>query len=75
LGIFSGDALTDLLANEARHALSQLLPTLPLLSLEHQCVLEVGAGSCILSAYLANKGLDVTALEPLGHEVDRLTNV
>ena len=58
------------LVNEARFGLSRVLPTLSSLSCENPDVLEVGAGSCILSAYLASKGLHITALEPLGPEFD-----
>lgn len=61
--------LCELQVNEARFGLSRLLPVLSSLGRESR-VLEVGAGTCILSAYLASKGLRVTALEPLGPEFD-----
>jgi SAM-dependent methyltransferase len=56
--------------NEARFGLSRILPVLSIINTEDIDVLEVGGGSCILSAYLASKGLRVTALEPLGPEFD-----
>lgn len=56
--------------NEARFGLSRILPALSALGVERPAILEVGAGSCILSAYLASAGLSVTALEPLGPEFD-----
>jgi SAM-dependent methyltransferase len=56
--------------NEARFGLSRVLPTLSSFNSRTVEVQEVGAGSCILSAYLAGKGLHVTAVEPLGPEFD-----
>src|SRR5262245_49201736 len=64
-----------LCANEARFGLSRLLPILPSSGIESLEVLEVGAGSCLLSGYLASKGLRVTALEPLGPEFDFFTEL
>ena len=61
--------------NEARFGLSRLLPILPSSGLENLDVLEVGAGTCILCAYLASKKLRVTALEPLGPEFDFFTEM
>jgi SAM-dependent methyltransferase len=63
-------AFDDTMINEAAFGLSRLLP-----ALEEQRargrrlgrqvrVLEVGAGSLILSSYLAVRGLEVTAVEP-----------
>lgn len=60
----------EMFVNEARFGLSRLLPILSAVDLEMLNVLEVGAGSCLLSAYLASCGLRVTALEPLGSEFD-----
>src|ERR1700730_19340889 len=51
--------------NEARFGLSRVLPTLSSFNSRTVEVQEVGAGSCILSAYLAGKALHVTAIEPL----------
>ena len=58
------------MVNEARFGLSRVLPVLSSLGRDHPEVLEVGAGSCILSAYLASRNVRVTALEPLGPEFD-----
>jgi SAM-dependent methyltransferase len=49
--------------------LSRLLPVLSLFDHSPELI-EVGAGACILSAYLASTGLSVTAAEPLGPEFD-----
>lgn len=68
--IFPKEPMSDRFVNEARYGLSRLLPSLVSLHREHLDVLEIGAGSCILSAYLASKQLSVTALEPLGPEFD-----
>jgi 2-polyprenyl-3-methyl-5-hydroxy-6-metoxy-1,4-benzoquinol methylase len=51
--------------NQAKFGLSRILPVLSRLPGQNVRVLEVGAGSMLLSAYLASKGLNVTALEPL----------
>src|SRR3984893_6361607 len=61
--------------NEARFGLSRVRPILSSYALESVEVLEVGAGSCILSAYLASKRLHVTAVEPLGPEFDFFTDL
>jgi SAM-dependent methyltransferase len=71
--ISPGGAISELLVNEARFGLSRLLPYLPSSGGCDLHVLEVGAGSCLLSAYLASKKLRVSALEPLGSEFDFLT--
>lgn len=51
--------------NQAKFGLSRILPVLSRLAGDNFRVLEVGAGSMLLSAYLASKGLNITALEPL----------
>jgi SAM-dependent methyltransferase len=51
--------------NQAKFGLSRILPALDRLTGSDFRVLEVGAGSMLLSAYLASVGLKVTALEPL----------
>ena len=51
--------------NQAKFGLSRILPVLSRPAGDNFRVLEVGAGSMLLSAYLASKGLNVTALEPL----------
>src|ERR1700730_13288928 len=56
--------------NEARFGLSRVLPILSSVDPQTMEILEVGAGSCMLSAYLASKRLHVTAVEPLGPEFD-----
>jgi SAM-dependent methyltransferase len=61
--------------NEARFGLSRVLRTVSLFDPETVEVLEVGAGSCILSSYLASKRLHVTAVEPLGPEFDFFTDL
>jgi SAM-dependent methyltransferase len=68
--IFPKEPMYDRFVNEARFGLSRVLPILPSCAAGSIEVLEVGAGSCILSAYLASKRLHVTAVEPLGPEVD-----
>jgi 2-polyprenyl-3-methyl-5-hydroxy-6-metoxy-1,4-benzoquinol methylase len=73
--ILPEDSMSRLLVNEARFQLSRLLPALTSQRSEHTDVLEVGAGSCILSAYLASKGHCVTALEPMGPEFDFFAEV
>jgi 2-polyprenyl-3-methyl-5-hydroxy-6-metoxy-1,4-benzoquinol methylase len=52
-------------ANQAKFALSRILPVINRMAKSDLRVLEVGAGSMLLSAYLASKGARVTALEPL----------
>src|SRR5262245_21692266 len=56
--------LSQIMLNEARLGLSRLLPVLAPLPDDGE-ILEVGAGHCILSAYLASNGFRVTALEPM----------
>jgi SAM-dependent methyltransferase len=73
--IFSGGPMHERFINEARFGLSRLLPILPSSGLGDLDVLEVGAGTCLLSAYLASKKLRVTALEPLGPEFDFFTDL
>jgi SAM-dependent methyltransferase len=68
-------AMYERFVNEARFGLSRLLPIMPSSDLENFDVLEVGAGSCLLSAYLASRRLRVTALEPLGSEFDFFTDL
>jgi SAM-dependent methyltransferase len=63
------------MVNEARFGLSRVLPVLASLGRDHPEVLEVGAGSCILSAYLASRNVRITALEPLGPEFDFFTDL
>lgn len=74
-GVFPDGPIYERLVNEARFGLSRLLPVLEQLARDSPRVLEVGAGTCILSAYLAGKGLRVTALEPLGPEFDFFTEL
>src|SRR6516225_1213832 len=64
------ERMYDRFVNEARFGLSRVLPILPSFAAASIEVLEIGAGSCMLSAYLASKGLRVTAVEPLGPEFD-----
>jgi SAM-dependent methyltransferase len=66
--IFPGESRYELFVNEARFGLSRLLPVLESLDAARLDILEVGAGSCLLAAYLASRGLRVTAVEPLGAE-------
>ena len=73
--IFPQEPMSDLLVNEARFGLSRVLPILHSFESESPNVLEVGAGSCILSAYLSSTGFRVTALEPLGPEFDFFNDV
>jgi SAM-dependent methyltransferase len=61
--------------NEARFGLARLLPILSSFNGNNLDILEVGAGHCILSAYLASRKLRVTAVEPLGPEVDFFANL
>ena len=68
--IFPKEVMYDRFVNEARFGLSRVLPILPSFAAASIEVLEIGAGSCILSAYLASKRLNVTAVEPLGPEFD-----
>jgi SAM-dependent methyltransferase len=66
--VFTDEPMHERFVNEARFGLSRIMPTLSSFGSQNVTVLEVGAGTCILSAYLASKGLQVTALEPLGPE-------
>ena len=68
--IFPDDPLADVMKNEGRFGLSRLLPILSSMNRDNLDVLEVGGGSCVLSAYLASKNLRVTSVEPLGSEFD-----
>lgn len=68
--IFAHDHAPDLFVSEARFGLLRLLPVLSSFAGNNARIVEVGAGSCILSAYLASKGLSVTAVEPLQSEFD-----
>jgi SAM-dependent methyltransferase len=68
--IFPKEPMYDRFVNEARFGLSRVLRVLPSFAAISLDILEVGAGSCILSAYLASRGLQVTAVEPLGPEFD-----
>jgi SAM-dependent methyltransferase len=72
--ILPKDSMSQRFVNEARFGLSRLIPVLPSQSSEHPDILEVGAGTCILSAYLASKGHRVTALEPMGPEFGFFTD-
>ena len=65
----------ELCVNEARFGLARVLPILLSFNAQTVEVLEVGAGPCILAAYLASKGLHVTAVEPLGQEFDFLADL
>src|SRR5262245_11017071 len=62
--IVRGEEHADRMINEARLGLTRILPHLS----GATDILEVGAGHCILSAYLASKGFNVTAVEPMGDE-------
>jgi len=73
--IFPKEPIYDRFVNEARFGLSRVLRTLSSFDPETVEVLEVGAGSCILSSYLASKRLHVTAVEPLGPEFGFLTDL
>jgi SAM-dependent methyltransferase len=69
-GIFRKEPAHERFVNEARFGLSRVLRVLPSVELSSVKILEVGAGSCMLAAYLASKRLHVTAVEPLGPEFD-----
>jgi len=73
--IFPDQPMYQRMVNEARFGLSRVLPVLASLGRDHPEVLEVGAGSCILSAYLASRNVRITALEPLGPEFDFFTDL
>jgi SAM-dependent methyltransferase len=73
--IFPKEPMYERFVNEARFGLSRVLRTVSLFDPETVEVLEVGAGSCILSSYLASKRLHVTAVEPLGPEFDFFTDL
>jgi SAM-dependent methyltransferase len=60
--------------NEARFGLARILPYLPAVPETFE-VLEVGAGHCLLSGYLATKGYRVSAVEPLGSEFDFMADI
>jgi SAM-dependent methyltransferase len=68
--IFPDEPIYERFVNEARFGLSRILPVLSSLDLETAEILEVGAGSCILAAYLASRRLQVTVIEPLGAEFE-----
>jgi SAM-dependent methyltransferase len=68
--IFPPEPVFHRFINEARFGLSRVLPILADCKSKHPRILELGAGSCLLAAYLASKQFDVTALEPLGPEFD-----
>jgi SAM-dependent methyltransferase len=70
--IFPKELTQEQSVNEARFGLSRVLRVLPAADASSVKILEVGAGSCMLSAYLASKRLHVTAVEPLGPEFDFL---
>jgi SAM-dependent methyltransferase len=73
--VFPDKPMYQRMVNEARFGLSRVLPVLASLGRDHPEVLEVGAGSCILSAYLASRNVRITALEPLGPEFDFFTDL
>jgi SAM-dependent methyltransferase len=73
--IFSDETTAARFINEARFGLSRLLPILSSINCGNLDVLEVGAGCCILSAYLTSKKIRVTAVEPLGPEFDFFTEL
>jgi SAM-dependent methyltransferase len=73
--IFPDQPMYQRMVNEARFGLSRVLPVLASLGRDHPEVLEVGAGSCILSAYLASRNVRISALEPLGPEFDFFTDL
>src|SRR5262252_9621695 len=73
--IFPKEPIYERFVNEARFGLSRVLRSVSLFDPETVEVLEVGAGSCILSSYLASKRLHVTAVEPLGPEFDFFTDL
>jgi len=74
-GIFPSSPTVQQFVNEARFGLSRVLPVLSSLDRDDPEILEVGAGSCILSAYLASKHLRVTALEPMASGFDSFTDL
>jgi SAM-dependent methyltransferase len=67
-------SMYEVFVNEARFSLARLLPILSSLNGSNP-VLEVGAGSCMLAAYLATSKLRVTAVDPLGTEFDFFTDL
>jgi SAM-dependent methyltransferase len=69
------ERMCERFVNEARFGLSRVLRILSSFDRRTVEVLEVGAGSCILSAYLASRQLNVTAVEPLGPEFDFFTDL
>jgi len=60
----------EIFVNEARFSLARLLPILSGWNGKTLDILEVGAGSCMLAAYLASTNLCVTAVEPLASDFD-----
>src|SRR5262249_60097492 len=68
--IFPKEPMCERFVNEARFGLSRVLRTVSSFDTGTGEVLEIGAGSCILSAYLASKRLRVTAAQPLGPGFD-----
>src|SRR5438445_614845 len=73
--VFAHDHAPDLFVSEARFGLFRLLPILSSFAGNYPKIVEIGAGSCILSAYLASKGLSVTAVEPLQSEFDYFSDM
>jgi SAM-dependent methyltransferase len=63
-------ALQVRMINEAAFGLSRVRPMLDAFPPAAPRLLEVGAGSLILSTYLACRGFDVTALEPMSEEFE-----
>jgi SAM-dependent methyltransferase len=61
--------------NEARFGLSRILPHLARGERQNVQILEVGAGSCILAAYLASRGAAMSVVEPLGPEFAFFTDL
>jgi SAM-dependent methyltransferase len=61
----ASSSFDDMMVNEAVFGLSRLREVLNGRTSQTQRFLEVGAGHLILSAYLACRGFDVTAVEPL----------
>jgi len=54
--------------NQSKYGLSRIARILNGLQRGTEEVLEIGAGSFLLSAYIASKGIKVTALEPLSKD-------
>lgn len=51
---------------EAEHGYRTVAPYLEKLSRNNTRILEVGAGSCLLSGFLANRGWNIFSLDPEG---------